>query len=467
MLMRHKSEKEEREDAEIIELLKHMHQLDRNELIARIQQRDQYIVCIIGAFIAFLVGLLQAKDGNISGWLLLGCFVAWLLMVILTYRLLESYKIHDTLIKHTQLIDDAFKKKYQEILDIAPWQKFVDDELPDHRIKSFNCTMAIFILVEFFSFLMLAYVAASEVIKISIQIIPFLRSLDSLATLEIIESIIAILYNLRVHIPFQELFILSLSTSTTITVTLYLWESDVLRPNSIKIPQALETRLLFLGKTLYFLLPFLFAIATCLTTKIIAIHICFVNRTLWIIALTNIIAVAFLLFSKTITLKIVEWLTELDADHKESAKRIILLCYIVAIGFYSCFYIQDVAFNDELVIISILSGFSAILFMIRKKRFSDSQKIVPDNRQTSTVKWTNTSLLKRFLGKFVPLKKVLKIAFMLGILCLFLIIYQFESFIPLQKLCNSIVFGLVSGVIISSVAMGIIYKSFRALSREQ
>ena len=112
MFTRRKSEKEEREDAEIIELIKHMHQLDRNELIARIQQRDQYIICIIGAFTAFLIGLLQAKDGNISSWLLLGCFVAWLLMVILTYRLLESYKIHDNLIKHVQHIDDIFKKKY-------------------------------------------------------------------------------------------------------------------------------------------------------------------------------------------------------------------------------------------------------------------------------------------------------------------------------------------------------------------
>lgn len=65
MFTRRKSEKEERGNAEIIELLKHMHQLDRNELIARIQQRDQYIICIIGAFTAFLIGLLQAKYGNI------------------------------------------------------------------------------------------------------------------------------------------------------------------------------------------------------------------------------------------------------------------------------------------------------------------------------------------------------------------------------------------------------------------
>ena len=53
MFVRRKSEKEKQEDAEIIELLKHMHQLDRNELIARTQQRDQYIICITGAIIVF------------------------------------------------------------------------------------------------------------------------------------------------------------------------------------------------------------------------------------------------------------------------------------------------------------------------------------------------------------------------------------------------------------------------------
>ena len=123
MLMRGKSEKKKREEAEIIELLKHMHQLDRNELIARTQQRDQYIICIIGAIIAFLIGLIQIQgEGvpeNISLWILLGCLVAWLLMTMMTYRLVNSYDIHDQLIAHTKEIDTAFKEKYHQALPVG------------------------------------------------------------------------------------------------------------------------------------------------------------------------------------------------------------------------------------------------------------------------------------------------------------------------------------------------------------
>jgi len=135
----------------------HMHQLDRNELIARIQQRDQYIICYIGAFIAFLVGLLQAQSDsnlpNTSTEILLGCFVAWLLMILLTYRLLSSYSIHKKLIEHTQAIEALFNEKCRPYF----WQNYIETRNPKHRKISFSITVAIIIVVDFLVITALIY----------------------------------------------------------------------------------------------------------------------------------------------------------------------------------------------------------------------------------------------------------------------------------------------------------------------
>ncbi len=142
------------EDKEI-DFFMHMHQLDRNELIARIQQRDQYVICFIGAFIAFLVGWIQAQSNSnsfyISKGLLHGCFVVFLLMVMLTCRLLNSYSIHKTLIKHTQAIEVLFGNT----LPVPFWQTYIDTKKPKHRKYSFAITVIVILIADIFAFIVL------------------------------------------------------------------------------------------------------------------------------------------------------------------------------------------------------------------------------------------------------------------------------------------------------------------------
>lgn len=141
-----------------VELLLHMYQLDRNELIARIQQRDQYVICFIGAFIAFLVGWIQAQSSSnslyISIGLLLGCLVALLLMFMLTYRLINSYSIHKTLIEHTKDIEALLG----QVLTVSFWQTYINTKKPNHRNISFSITVAAIFIVDIFASLALLYI---------------------------------------------------------------------------------------------------------------------------------------------------------------------------------------------------------------------------------------------------------------------------------------------------------------------
>ena len=345
ILTRRKSEKEKREETEIIELLKHMHQLDRNELIARIQQRDQYIVCIIGAIVAILVGLFQVAKNSKSEftiWLLCGCLVVWIALVILTYRLINSYQIHDKLIEHTQEIDQAFRTKYKENLSVLPWQDFVNTDLPGHRQKSCNYTIALFIFIDFSMLLAWTYVAMLA-IKDLIGMPPFVSN--------------------------DLLFSIIIAFTVAVVSNLFLWESDVLKPKGISIPQLLDHGSKILKEILLVFLPFLFASLAVLFAMVGTDNNIFPKNTIWGSALLNVIAILCMRGSKKLVCKIAELFSTEDTDG-HTDENITLIHYILIFVLYAIYYLWVITLQEAIAVVVATIGMLAFISLIRDKPIS-------------------------------------------------------------------------------------------------
>lgn len=329
MLMRGKSEKKKREEAEIIELLKHMHQLDRNELIARTQQRDQYIICIIGAIIAFLIGLIQIQgEGvpeNISLWILLGCLVAWLLMTMMTYRLVNSYDIHDQLIAHTKEIDTAFKEKYHQALPVEPWQEYIDSHRPKHRENSCSLTVKSFIVVDVLAFAVWIYAITMEI-------------------------------GAKMNISNTLSFAVSMSTTITIVTLLYLWERSVPKKRFDIMPALSKKLLPIFRKALIFILPLLLSLLPFLFQSMAQYQATLTEDPSWIVKLSDIIMLALLLVTNKIVRTAVSGFAKPAYETEHNDGDVILANYTGTCLFYIAFCFHYLTIEDAITWIAFLLG---------------------------------------------------------------------------------------------------------------
>lgn len=329
MVTRRKSKKKNREDAEIIDLLKHMHQLDRNELIARIQQRDQYIICIISAIIVFLIGLIQTQSKDIlentSLWFLLGCLVAWFFMVMMTYRLINSYDIHDQLIEHTKLIDDAFKKKMDKKLTVLPWQEFIDTQLSDRRKKSYNLTVISFIIADIFTFAALLYVTTMEVGN---------------------------------RMGFSNVFSFSISMSIAlfITILLYLWERGAQKKRFAIMPSLAKKLLPPFRKILIFILPLLLPLLPFLFQSIAQHQALLTEDPSWGVKFADIIMLALLVITNGIVRTVVSGFIQPAYETEDNDRDVILANYTGACIFYIVFCFHFLTYEDAITWIAFLLG---------------------------------------------------------------------------------------------------------------
>ena len=146
---------EETLNTEKLSTLLQMYNMAHNELLVRIQQRDQYHVCMIGALIAASVGIF-GMDGIVASTVsialrvilfvfsLISCGV----MLFLTYLLCESYAIYNRLIKHVRKLEKLIKRESK--LDTKLWQHKIDKKSECHRRLSSFWAKAVFFIMDAF-----------------------------------------------------------------------------------------------------------------------------------------------------------------------------------------------------------------------------------------------------------------------------------------------------------------------------
>lgn len=126
-----------------------LYQMTHNELLVRIQQRDQYYICIIGTFIALSVGLFGIENLPPSPLLIGLCFIGIILMIFLTFLLWNSCSIYEELIVYLKNLEQFISSNNTGILDndLQLWQHRIDKVNPNHRIKSFLYAKTIFFIL--------------------------------------------------------------------------------------------------------------------------------------------------------------------------------------------------------------------------------------------------------------------------------------------------------------------------------
>lgn len=143
--------------AEKLSILLQMYNMAHGELLVRIQQRDQYHVCMIGALIAASVGIfgmdgIFASTASIALRVILFVFslISCGVMLFLTYLLCESYAIYNRLIKHVRKLEKLIKRESK--LDIKLWQHKIDKKSEYHRGLSSFWAKAVFFIMDVFLF---------------------------------------------------------------------------------------------------------------------------------------------------------------------------------------------------------------------------------------------------------------------------------------------------------------------------
>lgn len=132
-----------------IKLIMQMYQMAHNELLVRIQQRDQYYICIIGVFFAVLVGLFNLSTTPGELVLKVGVFLGFALMLFLTFLLSNSCKLHEDLVSYVKELETLLQENNDfETLKITMWQLHIDSKNPNHREKSFNKGREVFYLLD-------------------------------------------------------------------------------------------------------------------------------------------------------------------------------------------------------------------------------------------------------------------------------------------------------------------------------
>lgn len=136
-----------------------MYQMAHSELLVRIQQRDQYYICIIGAFIAVVVGVFGTKSIQESRILVISCVIGFGLMLFLTLLLWGSCSIYDELIEHIKALEMkiAGNSDGNLIDNIQMWQCRIDTTKKNHRIYSFLRAKTVFIILDIVAGIFILY----------------------------------------------------------------------------------------------------------------------------------------------------------------------------------------------------------------------------------------------------------------------------------------------------------------------
>lgn len=282
----------EQKENELSELLIQAYQLNRNELIARVQQRDQYIICIIGAIVAMLVGLFEVSTNDnpdntaFLSWILIGCLVVWIALVMLTYRFFNSYHIHNLLIEHTKNIERTFSERHTTKLEkykLELWQTFVDNKLPNHRPNSYTYTASFFIFLNFVLLLAWSYIGTIKIID-------------------------AIPVSIGIHnIP---VFAISVASAIATITNIYLWENNILDPKGVLIPKVIKSCLTRIKNILLYFLPLLIAVTACLVIRGFNANTFFPRSPHWLSDLLNLLIIFCVRGSEYVVGKIVKIFSE-------------------------------------------------------------------------------------------------------------------------------------------------------------
>lgn len=128
------------------QLLIQLYTSTRNEMIARIQQRDQYMICIIGSFIAFWAGYIDFYIDATGGQSLWWCGIFIILQCYLTYRHYHSYKLYTHLVDYL-LVLETILNSLSLIKPDMLWQQYIEKQYGNHRKKSMTASMAFYIFL--------------------------------------------------------------------------------------------------------------------------------------------------------------------------------------------------------------------------------------------------------------------------------------------------------------------------------
>lgn len=128
------------------QLLIQLYESTRNEMIARIQQRDQYMICIIGSFIAFWAGYIDFYTDATSGQFPWWCGIFLFLQCYLTYRQYRSYKLYTHLVDYILGLETTLNSLPLIKPDML-WQQYIEKHYGNHREKSMTASMAFYIIL--------------------------------------------------------------------------------------------------------------------------------------------------------------------------------------------------------------------------------------------------------------------------------------------------------------------------------
>lgn len=139
------------------DLLLQMYQMAHSELLVRIQQRDQYYLCIIGSFIAILVGTFSSSFIQVGISFVLFYTITFGLMIFLTCLLWSSCSIYNELIRHIKSIENQISvgNKGKLAGDLQLWQFRIDNKLKNHRYNSFMRAKIIFVILDTVAFIII------------------------------------------------------------------------------------------------------------------------------------------------------------------------------------------------------------------------------------------------------------------------------------------------------------------------
>lgn len=413
----------EQKENELSELLIQAYQLNRNELIARVQQRDQYIICIIGAIVAMLVGLFEVSTNDnpdntaFLSWILIGCLVVWIALVMLTYRFFNSYHIHNLLIEHTKNIERTFSERHTTKLEkykLELWQTFVDNKLPNHRPNSYTYTASFFIFLNFVLLLAWSYIGTIE----TIGVLPM--SID--------------IHNIPV-------FAISTASAIATVTNIYLWGNNILDPKGVLIPKLIKRYIMRVNEILLFFLPLLIAFTACLLIIGFNLNAIFPQSPQWIPDCIDVLFILFIWVSEYLVSKTANIFYEQEDNNNATLNNYtVLINYTVAFCFVGIFYIWITKLKDAPSILTFGIILIALIWNLKK--------LIPQLRH----------ILKEYLlrfGKYI-------ISFIVIIFCYF-VGYLNNIMLQLQAFVSDVSFGVLVGVSIpSAVILGLhfIYKRF-------
>lgn len=140
-----------------------MYQMAHNELLVRIQQRDQYYICILAAFIAVLVGAITTFSSSSMAGLPILLKLYFVLgegiMCFFTYLTFNSCSIYEELIEHIREIEETLKNSFfpDSGWRNSFWQEKIDSQKPEHRKISFTLAKIVFCVLDGFTGIVIVY----------------------------------------------------------------------------------------------------------------------------------------------------------------------------------------------------------------------------------------------------------------------------------------------------------------------